>query len=104
MNHRIKFLKVKIKSLAAEQSIIRMEKRRAVKSHQTVLVQELNEHRVHVVRPEARAAHMAYGLLRGLTAAQIEPNAKRPIDIKRVNALITKYGERDQREKLMLAA
>lgn len=104
MNYRIKFLKVKIKSLAAEQAIIRLEKHRAVRAAQMDLVNGLNHHRLLVVRPEARAAHMAYGILRGMSPEQIEPRAKRPIDRKRVNALIAKYGVPEDQERMLKAA
>ena len=105
MNYRLKFLKVKLKSLAAEQAIIRLEKHRALKRGGPFeLVAGLHHHRMHVVRPEARAAHMAYGLLRGQTAEQIEPGAKHPIDEKRVNALLAKYGTPEDRQKLLKAA
>ena len=103
MNYRIKFLKVKIKSLAAEQGIIRLEQRRAKARGQTELLNELHSHRLHIVRPEARAALMAYGLLRGQTPDQIEPRAKTKPDQKRVNALIQKYGTKDDRVRLLAA-
>lgn len=92
MSHRIKFLKVKLKSLAAEQQIIRLEKRKALARKQYELANELNDHRILVVRTEARATHMAYGLLRGRTREQIEPHSKTPIDEKRVEAMLKKYG------------
>ncbi len=101
-NHKLKFLKVKIKSLAAEQGIIRLEKNKAVaalrsKHYDLDLVNALQHHKVCVVRPEARVSLMAYGLLRGKTPEQIEPNskmegyAKLQFD-KRLEALIKKYG------------
>ena len=91
-NHKLIYLKVKIKSLAAEQVIIRLEKDRAVKRKSYMLADELQSHKVNAVRPEARAALMAYGLLRGKTPEQIEPRAKTKPDAKRVNALVKKYG------------
>jgi hypothetical protein len=103
MNYRLKFLKVKIKSLAAEQGIIRLEKRRALKAKNYPLVDELNNHRVRAVRPEARAALMAYGLLRGRLPEAIEPGAKSEPDQARVTALIKKYGTIEDRSKLLAA-
>jgi len=91
-NYKLKFLKVKIKSLAAEQGIIRLEKRRAIAAKQSDLVNELQLHRVHAVRPEARCSLMAYGLLRGQSKEQIEPRAKSEPNMKRVKEMIKKYG------------
>jgi hypothetical protein len=94
MNSKLKFLKVKIKSLAAEQGIIRLEKRKALqcKKVDVDLVNALQAHRVLAVRPEARASLLAYGLLRGQTRDQIEPRAKSEPNVKRVNDMIRKYG------------
>lgn len=89
---RTKMLKVKIKSLAAEAAIIRMEERRARERQQYDLMDALYLHRVRVVRAEARVTLMAYGLLRGRDAASIEPNARRPLDMARVEAMMKRYG------------
>lgn len=89
---KTKMLKVKIKSLAAEASIIRTEERRARARMQYDLLDALHQHRVTVVRAEARATLMAYGLLRGKVPEAIEPNAKRAIDRKRVDDMVKRYG------------
>ncbi len=102
MNYRLKFLKVKLKSLTAEQHIIRLEKHKAKVRHQTRLVGELNDHRVRVVRPEARATHLAYGLLRGKTLEQMESRAKTEPPKDRINSLIKKYGTDQDRETKQL--
>jgi len=85
---RREMLRVKIKSLAEEARIIRREEQRTWGE----LRNELHNHRVGVVRREARHAHLAYGLIRGRGISQIEPGAKRPPDWKRVQALCQKYG------------
>jgi hypothetical protein len=94
MNRRNAFLKVKVKSLAAEAKIIRFEE------HKTKgdLRNMLHEHRVGPVRLEARATHIAYGYLRGLNYCQIEPNPcpLQPAQDKalwdKVRAMTKKYG------------
>lgn len=63
-----RFLKVKIKSLAAEARIIRLEEARAVGT----LREELHNHRVLDVRSECRATHIAYAFIRGKRFDQVE--------------------------------
>ena len=63
-----KILKVKVKYLSEEARIIRKEEHRSWGS----VRESLHLHRTQVVRPEARASHIAYGLLRGKTVEQIE--------------------------------
>jgi uncharacterized coiled-coil protein SlyX len=84
------YLKVKIKSLAAEARIIRLEERRATS---TSLKCGLAEHRRGVVRREARLSQLAYGFLRGRALAAIE-SKRRPgnaPDWKRVASLVARY-------------
>lgn len=83
-------LRVKIKSLAEEARIIRFEEKR---SRQPIR-DELHNHRVTVVRWEARVAQLAYGLIRGRTIERIEPLAKTEPNWKRVHELLKKYGAR----------
>jgi hypothetical protein len=68
MKNGIRLLKVKIKSLAAEARIIRLEEKRS----NGRLRWELWQHRVEVVRKEARLSQLAYGFLRGKQYEQIE--------------------------------
>lgn len=73
-------LKIKICSLAAEAVIIRRNelkwKAKTVFNENVKqphpLYFDLHRHRVHKVRPEARAAQIAYGYLRGRAYKQIE--------------------------------
>jgi hypothetical protein len=105
---RREMLRVKVKSLAAEARIIRAEEKRVLYRKprtfrgRTVwagkpgqLHHELWDHRVNFLRAEARATHVAYGLLRGKTLDQIEPKSKSKPDWERVNAMLKKYGPRE---------
>lgn len=68
------YLKVKIKSLAEESRIIRKhEKNKSLDNHHR---SGLYYHRVGIVRVEARASLLAYGLINGKTYETLEPNAK----------------------------
>lgn len=122
------YLKIKIKSLAAEATDIHREERkfnigargrtRARREQQLRLndltdaqrkriernlrfpsgkameiFTGLRDHRVNVVRPEARATLIAYAFLRGLPYEQVEPSAKTAPNWKRVEELVKKYGE-----------
>jgi hypothetical protein len=95
MSH-IRFLKVKIKSLVAESRIIRHEERCSGRE----LRDALRNHRVIDVRKESRAAHLAYGYLRGLSLTQVEPFAGTEPDWKRVESLVKKFGTYHQAEGL----
>lgn len=107
----VKYLKVKVKSLAEEARIIRHEEHAAKRQYRWAKDQQgaeaiyteahntfwgLRQHRTYDVRNEARAAHIAYGYLRGLSYAVIETpdvplNPKSQI-FYRVLVLINKYG------------
>lgn len=85
---KIKALKVKIKSLAAEARIIRLEEART-KDYQLKCV--LYYHRVNDVRTEARLSQLAYGFLRGREYQEIEKSTQL-INWKRVEKLVEKFG------------
>ena len=79
----IRFLKIKLKALAAEARIIRREELRlncsprigeAFASVNTEVRNAMHDHRVVVVRRVARATHLAYGFLRGRSYLQLEPS------------------------------
>lgn len=83
------YLKVKIKSLAEEARIIRLETKRA----RTVSIKNgLALHRKGIVRNEARHTCLAYGFLRGLEYRQMEHKAFVAPDWKKVRRMIDKYG------------
>lgn len=89
-NHRY-FLKVKIKSLAEESRIIRLEEKKA---RTTKLLNELYEHRIKVVRRECRAALLAYAFLRAKPLCQVEPSERRDTDYvdRRAHKIVKKFG------------
>lgn len=95
-----KFLKVKIKSLAAEAKIIRQEEFRSNLKTRDALYW----HRIFVVRKEARATNIAYGILRGKSYNQIEQKAHSEPDWKRVKEMLKKYGSSDWETVLKKAA
>jgi hypothetical protein len=85
-DHRV-YLKVKIKSLAAEAKIIRTEERKNKKARQG-----LAEHRRTVVRNEARHSLLAYGFLRGKTYHQLETKCHQEPNWDKVGRMVEKYG------------
>ncbi len=108
------YLKVKIKSLAAEAAIIRLEERRAKRRvHYAVMKQlpedevkplewerqGLHHHRTYHVRTEARAAQLAYALIRNVPYKRVEPNATKGFPGMRVKVLVAKYGAMGTRVK-----
>lgn len=101
---RLAELKIKIKSLSEEARIIRKDENKAKKLKRPWVIDSLHEHRIHVVRPEVRAANIAYGLLRGKTLEQIEPNRKNIPDglLNRVNKILDKYKFVPSREAIQL--
>lgn len=90
------YLKVKIKSLAAEAQIIRAEERvwkaREISEGRPTFF-GLRHHRVIDVRNEARVALLAYGFIRGVSYARMEgPGTKSWPNWTRVAQLVAKYG------------
>lgn len=101
------FLKIKIKSLAAEAKIIKLEEQkwkpiRLKKVHENdnepnephPFFWSLRHHRLYEVRTECRAALLAYGYLRGRTYKQIENKSHdgSPPNMARVAELVRKFG------------
>lgn len=99
-------LKIKIKSLAAESTFIRQSEEKWRERARKARLKEkdrqlanavatehsLYQHRYHVVRPETRASHLAYGFLRGQTYQRMENLAYREPDWKRVEEIAKKFG------------
>lgn len=88
MKTKIRFLKVKIRSLMAEARIIRHEESRA----RGALRVALCDHRRGIVRTAARHNMLAYGFLRGRRYDQLERLAKSKPDWKEVDALVRRFG------------
>lgn len=82
------YLKVKIKSLAAEAKIIKHEEQRSKGTTRSSLA----SHRKNIVRRESRNSHLAYGYLRGRTYKQLEKTCHSSPDWDRVERMIKKYG------------
>lgn len=101
LKDRREMLKVKLKSLAEESRIIRVEERRTTGQLQS----ELNWHRRLVVRHETRATHLAYGIIRHRPLERIErPATPRTEEFwKKVRGMIERYGpcERLSREQML---
>lgn len=83
---RREMLKIKLKSLAAETRIIRHQEKKT----RGALREELYRHRIDVVRKVARDTHIAYGLIRGRTLEQIEPQSYSSPDWNAINKMIEK--------------
>jgi len=92
-------LKIKLKSLAEESRIIRKEE--LLSKPNIDKINSLHDHRIHVVRPVARATHLAYGLLNGLDYRQIENHNKTVPDWKKVEAMVKKYADDSKREMFL---
>lgn len=90
------YLRVKVKSLAAEATIIRREERRASGD----LRVGLHQHRVNEVRSEARSSQLALAFLRGVPVTRLEGTALSYPNWSRVQKLVEKYGEGLVQERL----
>jgi hypothetical protein len=90
MQTRVKMLKVKIKSLAEEARIIRLEERRSKPGGQQQ--NELHAHRVRDVRNEQRHSLLAYAFIRGVALSKCEPHSDSLPDWARVAKLVEKFG------------
>lgn len=85
------FLKVKVKSLAAEAQIIRLEERRAGHGE---LRDRLAVHRRWSVRFEARHSLLAYGYLRGIPYVAMERTTRENNgpDWDHVEGMVKRFG------------
>jgi hypothetical protein len=105
----LKMLKVKVKSLAAEARIIRLEEYRAKGQVRTSLLTgetdprvygrddalrvSLYFHRTKDVRGEQRSALLAYAFLRDVPLCKVEPKRRSDPDWARVHSIVLKFGE-----------
>lgn len=83
------YLKVKVKSLAAEAKMIRKEEKRC---RTPSLREGLYRHRIDVVRLESRHTNLAYGFLRGIDYHRMEQKAKEAPDWTKIRKMVEKYG------------
>lgn len=97
MNDRRTYLKVKLKSLAAEAKIIRAEEKKAKKYKNQELLSGLEWHRKDVVRSAARHTLLAYAFIRGVPYKKVEAKCEKAPDLKRIMSMVQRYGERYQR-------
>lgn len=106
------FLRIKIKHLALEPELLKLEMRRvrarahykalstAVQAGQNTapyedpwLAIELRNHRLMAIRPAARAAQLAYAFIKGKSYNDIEPTSKWSPQLNPIAELLVKYGE-----------
>lgn len=88
------FLKIKLKSLAAEARIIRRQELKT-KGKWNSLREDLYIHRTRVVRRAARETGLAYGFIRGRAYPALERTCEVPPDWKEVGKMVKKYGGTD---------
>ncbi len=89
------FLRVKIKDLAYEAKLIRIEEERANKAHNFTLQNQLHEHRIGRVRTAARETILAYMYLRNFPYEAIEHKDSKSLStdsIKAIERMCRKYG------------
>src|SRR5687768_14001378 len=93
------YLKVKIKSLAAEARIIKAEEakfRFSLKGEASSMAREvfwgLRHHRLFDVRTECRHAHLAYGYIKRRQYKQLEAKCEIAPNAQRIAELVQKYG------------
>lgn len=105
--HKFTEMKVKLKSLAAEASIIRLEEKKALTqaswyrkcqssetNHASQKFNILRNHRVGLVRQVTRHNHLAYGLLKGIHYSNIESKCNIPPNLKDIARHAKKFAER----------
>lgn len=85
---RLIHLRIKVKSLAAEATIIRQEERRVC----GLVRWGLQQHRKTVVRRAARESLLAYGLLRGAPYARMERACREAPDFGAVATVAKRFG------------
>lgn len=116
-------LKIKVRTLALEASIIRAEERKALKNPKlwsrfdwddtwksvpctpqdsgatNSSYESLRLHRITVVRQAARLNHLAYGFLRGTSYARMEGSCKTPPDWAKVEKIAKRFGPNEWSER-----
>lgn len=100
MSTRLTHLKIKIKNLAQESGLIRLEERKTLQARRTCkdLAKwgetirmdhvSLYHHRITVVRNAARVNLIAYGLLRGKKISEIESSSSNPGNFPDIESIV----------------
>jgi len=96
MKTAIHRLRVNVKSLTAEARIIRQEIKRVWKSN-TDTKNELHNHRLLRIKPEARMAHLALAYLRGTPYKKAENSAKNKPAARELTNKLNRFERVDQR-------
>lgn len=88
------YLRVKLKSLAAEAKIIRLEEQRANQHKDYELQTSLHLHRAGVVRSQSRHTLLAYQFLRGVPYAAVEGKVREGNlpSVLAIANMVRKYG------------
>ena len=94
-------LKIKLKSLAEEQRIIRKEELKH-KGKWSFKAERLIAHRKFHIRPIIRATHVVYGLIKGKEYHEIEQVSYSQPDWKSIKTMAKKYGSKEDYEKACL--
>lgn len=91
-------LKVKVKHLAEESKIIRKEEQKTYGDTR----EWLYLHRIGIVRPVARATHIAYAFTKGVPLSKVEKYPESiPTNVwKAVASMVTKYSGKTEKEYL----
>ncbi len=92
------FLKIKIKSLAAEATMIRKERNKIEDKSSDIAVQ-LQFHRTWDVRNESRCANLAYGFLRNRTYHRLEAKCHTLPDWDKTEKMVLRFSSRPSAEK-----
>jgi len=90
MNIRTIHLKIKVKSLATEATIIRQETKKLKDAEEK---ESLYLHRILVVRKHSRLNNLAYGLIKRVPYAKMEAKCWERPDLAEVKKLAIKFGE-----------
>lgn len=91
MNERLIHLRIKIKSLAAEATIIRNEARKV----KGMVKWGLNNHRTETLRNYARHNLLAYGLLKKIPYSTIEQKCEKVPNFKMILEIAKRFGASD---------
>ncbi len=92
-------LKIKAISLADEARTIRIEEKRAKAKRQTSTLNSLHEHRINVVRPAARATHLARAFLAGMPYRAVERTTRTSAPAYATSQMLVKYGKFESRKE-----